>query len=189
MNRFRKKLLEAIVFFSREVRNPTKMMVYKLLAELDSRHFSEKGYPSTNLEYEAWPLGPVPNEFDKEITQKDNVIIPNDFQDSILCEKFEFEDEKGRVKYGFRFIARRKPDLSVFTPREQRILREVAEIYATATAAEASEASHERDKPWSKTPLGEKIDFLKSVKLPKNVSEEEAREMIREIEAFHKTYH
>ena len=188
MDRFRRKLLEAIVFFSREVKNPTKMMMYKLLAELDSRHVSEKGFPSTDLDYEAWPLGPVPIELNEEITDKDAVTIPDDFGNSIGCERFDFEDKWGNPKHGFRFSARRKPDLSVFTPREQRILEEVAEIYRTATATEASEASHEPGKPWSKTPLGERIVFAKTVKLPKGISAEEAEEMVQEIRGFHKTY-
>ena len=188
MDKMRQKVLEAIIFFSKVVKNPTKMMIYKLLAELDFRHFEEKGYPVTNLEYEAWPLGPVPKELNAELTRKDDVVLPDDFRSALSCEKFEFEDAEGNSKHGFRFRAKRKPDLRVFTPREQRILAEVAEIYRDATATEASKASHEPGKPWSKTSKGERIDLAKAVKVPKALTEEEAREMMREIGGFHRTY-
>lgn len=189
MNNFRKKLLEAIVFFSREVKNPTKMMMYKLLAELDFRHFEEKGYPVTNLEYVAWPMGPVPKKLDTEISIKKDVVLPEDFVGSLSCEKYEFEKKDGSTAHGFKFRAKRKPDLTVFSPREQRILKEVAEIYETATATEASKASHEKDKPWVRTPAGEVIDMVETIKLKASITKEEAREIMQEIAAFHRTYH
>jgi len=188
MDKMRKKLIESVVFFAKSVKNPTKMMIYKLLAELDFRHFEEKGYPVTNLEYEAWPMGPVPKEFNAEITRNEDVELPDDFRNALTCEKFEYEDSGGNTKHGFRFRAKRKPDLTVFTLREQRILSEVAEIYREATATEASKASHEPGRPWSKTSKGETIELPKAARIPKPLTEEEAREMIREIGAFHRTY-
>jgi uncharacterized phage-associated protein len=189
MDTLRKKLLEAIIFFSKEVRNPTKMMMYKLLAELDFRHFEEKGYPVTDLEYVAWKMGPVPAKLDRELSHNKDVVIPDDFTDSLACEKYEFEKRDGSTAHGFKFRAKRKPDLSVFSPREQRILIEVAEIYRHATATEASKASHEKDKPWIKTPEGHVIDLVETIKLKAPISKEEAREMMRERAAFHRTYH
>ena len=189
MNNPRKRLLEAIVFFSREVKNPTKMMMYKLLAELDFRHFEEKGYPVTDLEYTAWKMGPVPADLDKELSHNKDVILPRDFVDSLSCEKYEFEKKDGTKAHGFRFRAKRKPDLSVFSLREQRILREVADIYKTATATEASIASHEKDKPWIKTPEGQLIDLVETIKLKAAITKEEAREIMRERAGFHRTYH
>lgn len=188
MNNFRKKLLEAIIFFTK-VKNPTKMMIYKLLAELDFRHFEEKGYPVTNLEYVAWPMGPVPKGLDNEISNEKEIVLPKDFEGSLYCEKYEFEKSDGSIAYGFKFRAKRKPDLSVFSPREQRIMKEVAEIYKTATATDASRASHEIDKPWVKTPPGKIIDMVETIKLKAAITKEEVREIMQEIAAFYKTYH
>lgn len=164
-------------------------MMYKLLAELDFRHFEEKGYPVTNLEYEAWPKGPVPRKLDNEISKNKDVVLPEDFADSLSCEKYEFEKTDGSSAHGFKFRAKRKPDISVFSLREQRILKEVAEIYKTATATDASKASHEKDKPWVKTPAGKVIDMVETIKLKAPITKEEAREIMREIAAFHRTYH
>ncbi|MEK6756417.1 MAG: Panacea domain-containing protein [Bacteroidota bacterium] len=189
MDKFRKRLLEALIFFAREVKSPTKMMLFKLLAELDFRHFKEKGYPVTNLEYEAWPMGPVPREFNREISTEKDLVIPNDFADALVCERFEFEKSDGSLGFGFKFYAKRKPDLSVFSPRQQRILKEVSEIYKNASATEASKASHEPGQPWTQTSPGEIIDLVRSIKLKKPLTDEEAREMMEEIAAFHKTYH
>lgn len=165
------------------------MMIYKLLAELDFRHFEERGYPVTNLEYEAWRMGPVPKELESEISNNREIILPKDFVDSLKCEKYEYEKTDGSIAYGFKFHAKRKPDLSVFSPREQRILKEIAEIYKTATATDASRASHETDKPWIKTREGEIIDMVETIKLKAPITKEEAREIMREKAAFDRTYH
>ena len=108
------------------------------------------------------------------------------------CEKYEWESKDGQVHYGFRFHPKRKPDLKVFTPRQQNILKEVIEIYKFATATQASEASHERDMPWTKTVRlkgeGAIIEYLDQLTEKSPVSKEEAQEMMDEIHAFQKTY-
>lgn len=53
------------MFFSqkRKIRNPSKMMMYKLLAQMDFMHFQATGLPILNLDYTAFPWGPFQKLF------------------------------------------------------------------------------------------------------------------------------
>ena len=190
MDKYRRKLLEAMVFFSSRqgVKNPSKMMMYKLLAELDFRHFQQTGLPVTNLEYRAYKWGPLPEKLHQEITKDDSLVLPADFAEGLKVEKTEFTGDDGKVYEGFKYIARRKPNLKVFSPRQVRLLEEVATIYKTATATEASKASHEPNKPWTITvkKRGEKalIDMLETIKLEEPLTKEIAKDRLKEREAL-----
>ena len=153
LNTNREKLLEALVYFSKNLKYPTKMMLYKVLAALDFEHFKEVGLPVTNLEYKAWLKGPVPFEFDKEISDRKNdcVIIPEDFSASIKYIKEEWETDSGEKRKSFKFFAKRKPKLEVFTPRQKEILERILFIYKNESPTTASKASHEKGTPWYKT--------------------------------------
>jgi hypothetical protein len=146
-NRWREKLKEAIVFFSQNVRHPNKTMILKLLAELDFRHYKVTGDMVTNLDYYTWDWGPVPRDFFFEISEKEDIRVPVDFKDALDVSK-ERDEEGG---FELRWVAKRKPNLRKFSPRQQQILKEVAEIYRYSTAREASKASHEVRTPWTRT--------------------------------------
>ncbi|MBU1299052.1 MAG: SocA family protein [Bacteroidetes bacterium] len=190
---YRQKLIEAMVFFAKSVKHPTKTMMYKLLAELDFRHFEQTGLPVTNLDYQAWKKGPVPKKLHSEITKGDDLVLPEDIAEALACDKAEDITDDGKKIRKFTFIARRVPNLKLFSPRQQKILKEVAEIYKNVSATVASKASHEPDKPWSKAVkrMGKEdvpITYrdVASTKTP--VTEEEAEEMVQEILAFQHTY-
>lgn len=186
--------MESIVFFSQKgkIRNPSKMMIYKLLAEMDFRHFEATGLPITNLEYEAWPWGPVPAKFHKEITKDKNTFLPKDFEEALTIQDTMFENEAGKRFPGFKFIALRRPNLRIFSPRQQEIMEEVAEIYKNATATEASLGSHELGKPWTITVArkgkGAIIDMIDVIELRKPLTKEIVQEMMREKKAFAYNY-
>ena len=167
-------------------------MIYKLLAEMDFRHFEVTGLPITNLEYEAWPWGPVPARFHKEITKGKDTFLPKDFEEALTIQNTVFENEAGKRFSGFKFIALRKPNLRIFSPRQQEIMEEVAEIYKNATATEASLGSHEPGKPWTITVArngqGAIIDMIDVVELREPLTKEMAQEMIREKRAFTYNY-
>lgn len=192
----RNKIIEAIVYFSKALKYPSKMMIYKVLAELDYRHFLETGLPVTNLEYFAWKWGPVPKDFDKEISDRkqDIICIPKDFTNSIYVDTREWVNKKtGEDCKMFLFKSKRKPNLEIFSPRQKKILDQVAAIYKDATPTQASQASHEKDKPWQKTIAlkgreGDLIDFFEI--LPKNskIDKDEAKERLNEILAFTHNY-
>lgn len=189
----RKKILEAIVYFSQLLKYPSKMMMYKVLAELDYRHFLETGLPVTNLEYFAWERGPVPKDFHHEITDKDTICIPKDFTSSIYVETKEWVNKKGEDCKMFLFKSKRKPILQMFSPRQKKILEQVATIYKDATPTQASQASHEKNTPWQKTIAlkgkeGELIEFLEILPKDSKINKEEAKERLSEIRAFTLNY-
>jgi len=190
INKSRQRLLEAIVFFSqaKKIKNPSKMMMYKLLAEMDFRHFEETGLPVTNLEYEAFPKGPVPKVLNTEITSGKELIIPKDFEDALRIENTEFENEFGEKVAGFKWIAKRKPNTKIFSPRQLRIMDEVAFIYKKSTATEASKASHEPNKPWTITvktkELGAVIDMVETINVTNGLDKDTITEMLVERKAL-----
>jgi len=195
LNIDRNRLLEALIFFSKKLRHPTKMMLFKVLAELDFRHFKETGIPVTNLVYAAWKYGPVPEDLNREITDRknDDVKIPSDFSDSLKCIKEEWETEKGEKRKTFKFSAKRKPNLEVFTPRQKEILNIVLTIYKTERPSVASKASHEKGTPWYITVKkcgkeGEMMNYLDFLDDKSKISKEEALEMVKEISAFKYNY-
>lgn len=190
INKYRQKLLEMIVFFSqkRKIKYPSKLMMFKLLAESDFRHFEETGLPITNLKHIAFTWGPVAESLQKEITEGDELILPNDFQDSLMVEKNLYTNVVGEKRVMFKYIAKRKANLNIFSPRQIRIMEEVADIYKIADPTEASKASHEPNKPWTRAvkAKGEKakIDYIEFVPLRKPLTADLAKEMLREREAF-----
>lgn len=191
----RKKIIEAIVYFSKKLKNPNKTMMFKVLAELDYKHFLQTGMPVTNLEYFAWDKGPVAKDFYFEITDGDTIDLPDDFKKALSVEKTYWINDKGEQKYTFTYKPKpkRKPNLEVFSPRQKDILEEVAFIYKTTTAKDASLASHEPNTPWERTVKmdgkeGTLIDFLKIVPDNVGIDKEEVRERMVELSAFIANY-
>jgi uncharacterized phage-associated protein len=179
-----------MVFFAQNgrIKNPSKMMMYKLIAVLDFRHFQATGLPVTNLRYKADRLGPVPEAFHEEITKNEDLILPKDFEDALTVQDTMFEKENGEKCPGFKYIARRKPNLKVFSPRQQAIMEDIVTMYKDATATEASDASHEPGTPWAITVAkhgkGAIIDLIETLELEKPLTKEMAQERLREREAF-----
>jgi hypothetical protein len=170
-NIWREKVKEAIVYFSREVRHPSKTMIFKLLAELDFRHYRETGEFVTNFDYYTWPWGPVPRDFFYEITEKDDVKVPPDFRDALYIRKSK--NETGTIE--FDWVAKRPPRMKRFSPRQKGILKQVVDIYRTALPSEATKASHEVETPWKITmkTKGEKqlIEPVEVVDAPRELKE------------------
>lgn len=188
----RRRVIEAFAFLAKAVKRPNKTLLYKMLAELDFRHFSETGFPTTDLEWIAFPKGPVPSQLHNEITKGSDIVLPVDLAEALSCRKTTKKTRDGRTFDEFVFTARRKADLTIFTPRQVRILEEVAEIYKHATATQASAASHEPNAPWTKTVRtkgeGAKIILVDSVKLPKGVTREKILAKLSERRDFEANY-
>lgn len=185
-NTYREKLLNAILFFSRKVKNPSKVKIYKLLYFLDFEHFRETGRSVTNLDYFAYDFGPVPKDFHEEVCNNE---IPKDFADKLALVSFKSE-ESG--KEGAMFQAKAKADLSVFSPREQRILQNMAEVFRDADAKMISDISHFKNHPWDKTikEKGQraKIDYTLALDQEAKVSLQEALDAVREREEMLKAF-
>ena len=177
-NSYREKLLHAILFFSAHVKNPSKVKIFKLLYFLDFEHFKETGRSVTNLDYYAFDFGPVPKELYQEVG--DNKL-PVDFSPYLTIVPFASE-ESG--KKGCMFKAKQKPNLKVFSPREQGILERLAEIFRDADAKQISDVSHFKNHPWDRT-IKEKgkfaqIDYALAIDKEAQVSLEDALDSIKE---------
>jgi uncharacterized phage-associated protein len=140
----REKLLNAILFFAEKVKFPYKIKLFKLLYYFDFKHLEVTGRSVTNTEYVAWKFGPVPKTLYDEIK---NERVPEDFKDALELKRAKEEDGIETIK----FIAKQKPDMSVFTPRQKKILENLVEMFWDATAKMMVDATHEPNRPWQKT--------------------------------------
>jgi len=177
-NSYREKLLHAILFFSTHVKNPSKVKIFKLLYFLDFEHFKETGRSVTNLDYYAYDFGPVPKELYQEVGDNE---LPVDFSPYLTIVPFASE-ESG--KKGGMFKAKKKPNLSVFSPREQKILERLTEIFRDVDARLISDISHFKNHPWDKTIKEKgkfaKIDYVLAIDSESKVSLEDAVESMKE---------
>ena len=144
MNQYRRKLLNAILLFSKEgVRHLNTTKLSKLLYFFDFTHVKQIGYPAIGLQYNAFDRGPVPKAFWLEIKEGN---VPEDFKKklAIIVHRDDFNKEYKELD----FRAKSSPDIKVFTPREQKILNELVFFYKETTAKEMSEISHLKNQPW-----------------------------------------
>ena len=189
MNFYRRKLLNAILYFVKERTKPTTItVVAKLLYYLDSEHFKQTGMPAIGLRYYAYPKGPLPLDLWKEFAGDK---APEDFRISLRVN--ETKDEIEPMKRTLAFHAIAKPDLDVFTPREQSILTNAMEIYRDTPANLMIEASHERGTPWEKTVrtkgVKAEIDYMLGLGKDSPITKEEAKEALDEYFAVMNNFH
>jgi uncharacterized phage-associated protein len=179
MNIYRKKLLNAVLFFASNTKRVNLGKLSKLLYFLDFIHFNQMGYPSIGLKYYAFEKGPVPRDFWLEIRDAD---VPEDFKGKIVL--IQKTDDFAPHYKEVEIRALEKPDVSVFTPREIRILNDLAFVYKEATASDMSEVTHLPKQPWDIT-IREKgknqpIDYLVSIGEESAVSMDDAADSLKE---------
>lgn len=183
-NTSREKLVNAVLFFSANTQKPTMTKMFKLLSFLDFRHFNETGRSVTNLKYHSLKRGPVPLSFYEEVKGNN---IPNDLRNFLSIAPFQSEEKAGGI-----FKGKKEADLTVFTPRQQRILREVAEVFYEADADTASAVSHLEGTPWHKTVkskgYNQEIDYLLSIDDNSPITVEQAKESLADESEFVKNY-
>jgi uncharacterized phage-associated protein len=188
MNIYRRKLINAVLFFSKETRHTNMTKLMKLLNFFEFDHFNQTGYPSIGLEYFAFAKGPVPKKFWLEV--KDG-IVPDDLKDKIIINVKPMEHNNWIET---EFIARpnAQVDFTVFTPREKKILEKLAFFYKDATAKTMSEISHEADRPWEITMkekgLNAEIDYLLAIDADSPIGREEAEENLHDLFYFMKAF-
>lgn len=179
MNIYRKKLINAVLFFVKETGhvNITKLM--KLLNFFDFEHFKQTGYPSIGLKYFAFENGPVPKKFWLEV--KDG-IVPEDLKNIVVINAKV--GEYGRRETEFKVKTGSHVDFTVFTSRERKILEKLAFIYKDADAKTMSDISHEAEKPWEITKrekgLNAEINYLLAIDSDSPITREEAEENLRD---------
>jgi len=187
-NTYRQKLLNAIIYFTKNVKKPSKVKIFKLLYFMDFKHFQQTGRNVTNLDYFALEFGPVPLSFYEEVNNNE---VPIDFS-SVLCIQ-PFESENSERKGGmFKVKPNIKEDINVFSPREQKIIKELTEIYKDVDAKLISDISHFKNQPWDKTikvkGLNKKIDYELALDKDSEINFEDAEELINERQEMLKAF-
>ena len=140
VSRSRDKLINAILYFADRTRGLGKIKLFKLLYLLDFEHFRQTGRPVTGMEYRAWKMGPVPAEL---------VQVWDDL-DADLAEAIEIRPEKVYDYVRENVIPKRRFDDAHFTPRELRILYELAERYAEDLLEKLIDVTHDENGAWAR---------------------------------------
>lgn len=176
---YRRKLINAVLFFAKNTKHINLTKLSKLLYFLDFTHFKQTGYPSIGLKYYAFRKGPVPRDFWLEIKDGN---VPEDLKGKLAL--IPRTDDLAPSFKEIEVKAIKSPDLSVFTPREAKILEDLAFVFKDARAWEISEVSHLPKQPWDITikKCGENclIDYLLSIDEKPEVSLEDARDSLKE---------
>lgn len=180
-NHNREKLLNALVYFSKNTRSCGKTKLFKLLYFLDFIHFRETGKSVTGLNYYAWEKGPVPQDLFFELVQPDA-----DLKETVALLK-QSGDEDDKI---CRVIAKKPFDPKFFSKRELKIMGNLAFVFQDALAKDMVEITHLAGTPWDKT-IKEKghrkridyslaVDGSKGSLSPEEISERtlEAKEVV-----------
>jgi len=178
-NIYRRKLLNAVLYFARNTKHVNLTKLSKLLYFLDFTHFGQTGYPSIGLKYYTFEWGPVPKDFWSEIKDGN---VPADFKG-----KLALIPQKDDLNSSYKEIevrAIKKEDLSLFTPREVKLLENLSFIFKEARGHEMSEVTHLPKQPWDitmkKSGKNKPIDYLLSLDEKSKVSLDDARESLKE---------
>lgn len=179
MNVYRKKLLNAVLFFAKNTNHLNLTKLSKLLYFLDFTHFNQTGYPSIGLDYYAFEWGPVPRDFWSEMKDGD---VPEDFKGR-LALILKTDDLSPSCKE-IEVRAIEKPNLSLFTSREIKILEDLAFIYKKARGRDISEVTHLPKQPWDitvkKYGKNKLIDYTLGIDEKSEVSPDDAMESLKE---------
>lgn len=135
----RLKLLHAITFFAQNTKHCGKTKLFKLVYFLDFEHYSEVGRNVTNLDYYAWPMGPVPVSLNDEI-ESDAPSLTSNIQ---IIKK-----DIGRGNPMVTFSPKIEFDEKLFTKRELRIMKSLVDRYSDKVADDLIEATHLENQPW-----------------------------------------
>jgi len=139
VSRSRDKLINAILYFAEHTRGLGKIKLFKLLYLLDFEHFRQTGRPVTGMEYRAWKMGPVPAAL---------VQIWDDL-DPDLAEAIEIRPEKVYDYVRENVIPKRRFDDAHFSPRELRILADLAAHYADGLSEKMIDITHAENGAWA----------------------------------------
>ena len=180
----REKLLNALVYFSKNTKACGKTKLFKLLYFLDFIHFRETGKSVTGLDYYAWERGPVPQDLFFEMNQPDR-----DLKETIALLKAAEDDDSKLC----RVISTQPFDSKWFSKRELRLLETLSYIFRDAPAKDIVEVTHLPGTPWDRTMhekgKGVKIDYRLAIdgskgSLKIEEIEERAAEIREVLDAF-----
>ena len=145
---YRQRLINAVLFFAKNVKYCDKIKLFKLLYLLDFEHFRQTGKCVTGYDYQAWKFGPVPVDLMEEWEQLEPdlaqvvCILPEQIVDYVW--------HTVKAKNGVEF------DDSEFTPRQLRIMTELVDKYSDTLSAELIDVTHAQNGAWDKVWQGGK---------------------------------
>lgn len=151
----RDKLINAIIFFAQNTEHCGKTKLFKLLFLLDLEHYNQTGRTITGQDYYAWPLGPVPEELNKEI-ELDEAPIPS------IWDAIVIKPEPVYIHTLLKIVPTREFEPGYFSRRELSILDNIAKAHRHKTAQQMIELTHEHNGPWHKV-------YLEGAGLKKNI--------------------
>jgi uncharacterized phage-associated protein len=138
----RERLLQAVLFFASRVEALGKVKLFKLLYLFDFEHFRQTGRSATGLDHQAWKLGPVPVELmdDWEELAPDLAAVVRIEPERL----YSFQRQSVRPQDGVQF------DPDAFTPRQRRILEDLATRYREAMSEKMIDLTHEQNGAWDR---------------------------------------
>ena len=138
----RKRLLQSIVFLASNTAHCGKIKLFKLLYLFDFEHFRQTGKSATGLDYQAWKFGPVPIDLMEEWEE-----LCSDLAQLVHIEEervIDYDRQTVRLNDGVRF------DPDEFTPRQLRILEQLAAQYAGTYSPKMIDVTHAQNGAWDK---------------------------------------
>lgn len=145
---YRQRLINAVLFFAKNVKYCGKIKLFKLLYLLDFEHFRQTGKCVTGYDYQAWKFGPVPVDLMEEWEQLEPDLA------QVVCilpeQIVDYVRHTVKAKDGVEF------DDSEFTPRQLRIMTELVDKYSDTLSAEMIDVTHAQNGAWDKVWQGGK---------------------------------
>ena len=139
VTREREKMFHALIYFSRNVLNPGKTKLFKLLNFLDFSHFQKTGRSVTGLDYSAWKMGPVPEKLYREWENPSPEFISHAYKKNVKVGSFERQELVPR--HGF--------NEKLFSKYELKLMNDLAKQHFKDTADQMSELSHFETGYWA----------------------------------------
>lgn len=141
----REKLLNAIIYFSKNSRYCGKTKLFKLLFFLDFEHFKEVGRSVTGLSYNAWRMGPVPTKLLNEVeAESDSKESQTDLSKAVEIKHIAV----GKSHPMMTFTPLVEFNRQLFSKREIKLLEHIAKENYHLLGEQMVEKTHLPTLPW-----------------------------------------
>ncbi len=134
--------MHACIYFSENCADVGRMKLYKLLFLLDFEHYRDLGRSVTGLDYEAWKMGPVPADFDREWRGGIGGDLSVGLKAETITRKFDYDKEESEGYETEKLVARIPFEERLFSPREMKLMASLAKQHFNVPATAMSSQSH-----------------------------------------------
>jgi len=158
------KFINATLFFAEKVSDLGITKLNKLLYYSDFEHYRLYGRSILGDDYMKMERGPVPRS-------SYNLFNAN-FKDDIDSSLKQAIEVKPKIVIDFWrkcIHAKQKPDLSIFSESEIKVLEDIALNFKESLGTTLSRKSHD-EKPWKETQENEIIDYKLGLDQPDSIS-------------------